>query len=310
MQTMNDLDGLIWMDGKWLDWREAKIHVLTHSLHYGMGAFEGVRAYETPIGTAIFRLDEHTKRWLNSADILGMKMPFSASELNQIQREVVVKNHLKNAYIRPICFYGSEGMGLRADNLKVHTVVAAWDWGSYLGEEGMTNGIKIKTSSFTRSHSNNALVSAKITGNYINSMMALQEATAAGFDEALMLDTNGFVAEGSGENIFIIRDGVIETPDLTSALAGITRATICTIATDLGFKVIEKNLNIDDIYLADEAFFTGTAAEVTPVVQLDNTQIGDGKRGELTQKLQSAYFDCVHGRSEKYRLFIENGVCK
>ncbi|MBT7002112.1 MAG: branched-chain amino acid transaminase, partial [Candidatus Thioglobus sp.] len=253
MTTFADRDGLIWMDGEWVEWRDAKIHVLTHTLHYGMGAFEGVRAYETDDGPAIFKLEEHTNRWFDSAHILGMKMPFDKDTLNQVQREVVAKNNLKSAYLRPMCFYGSEGMGLRADNLKVHVMIAAWEWGAYLGEDNMNNGIRIRTSSFTRHHVNIAMTKAKANGNYINSMMALQEALTDGYDEALLLDVDGFVAEGSGENIFIIRDGVIYTPDLTSALAGITRDTIFTLANDLGYKVVEKRITRDEVYCADEA---------------------------------------------------------
>ncbi|MBT4315377.1 MAG: branched-chain amino acid transaminase [Candidatus Thioglobus sp.] len=310
MTTFADRDGLIWMDGEWVEWRDAKIHVLTHTLHYGMGAFEGVRAYETDDGPAIFKLEEHTNRWFDSAHILGMKMPFDKDTLNQVQREVVAKNNLKSAYLRPMCFYGSEGMGLRADNLKVHVMIAAWEWGAYLGEDNMNNGIRIRTSSFTRHHVNIAMTKAKANGNYINSMMALQEALTDGYDEALLLDVDGFVAEGSGENIFIIRDGVIYTPDLTSALAGITRDTIFTLANDLGYKVVEKRITRDEVYCADEAFFTGTAAEVTPIRELDNRTIGQGNRGPITEQLQSLYFDCVYGRNNKYKDWIAKGVCK
>lgn len=310
MQTFDDRDGVIWMDGAWVDWRDAKIHILTHTLHYGMGAFEGVRAYETEQGTAIFKLEEHTDRWFNSAHILGMKMPFDKATLNQVQRQVVSKNNLKSGYLRPMCFYGSEGMGLRADNLKVHTMVAAWEWGAYLGEDNMKNGIRVRTSSFTRHHSNIAMTKAKANGNYINSMMALQEALTDGYDEALLLDIDGFVAEGSGENIFIVRDGVIYTPDLACILAGITRETIFTLARDLGYKIIEKRITRDEVYCADEAFFTGTAAEVTPIRELDNRQIGSGKLGRITEQLQSLYFDCVYGRNKKYQNWIIKGVCK
>lgn len=310
MQTMANRDGFIWMDGDWIKWQEAKIHVLTHTLHYGMGAFEGVRAYLTSQGTAIFKLQQHTRRWFDSAHILGMKMPFDEQLMNQIQKQVVSKNKLKSAYIRPLCFYGSEGMGLRADNLKVHVMIAAWEWGNYLGEDNMNNGIRIKTSSFTRHHANISMTKAKVTGNYINSMMALQEALTDGYDEALMLDVDGFVAEGSGENIFIVRDGVIYTPDLTSALDGITRGTIITLATDLGYKLIEKRISRDEVYCADEAFFTGTAAEVTPIRELDNRLINDGKCGKITKQLQNLYFDCVHGRDKKYLQWIEQGICK
>ena len=309
MMTMEDRDGFIWMDGEWLDWREAKVHVLTHTLHYGMGAFEGVRAYETDHGPAIFKLEEHTERLFNSTRILGMKIPFDAATLNQAQREVVSKNNLKSAYIRPMCFYGSEGMGLRADNLKVHTMIAAWEWGAYLGEDNMKNGIRIRTSSYVRHPAHPTLSGAKTNGNYINSMMALKEALEHGFDEALMLDIDGFVSEGSGENIFVIKDEVIYTPNLTSALPGITRDTIVTLAKSMGYEIVEKKLSCDEIYASDEAFFTGTAAEVTPIRDLDGNQIGIGSRGPITEKLQSLYFDCVYGRNADYRHWIKNGIC-
>ena len=309
MMTMEDRDGFIWMDGEWLDWREAKVHVLTHTLHYGMGAFEGVRAYETDHGPAIFKLEEHTKRLFNSTRILGMKIPFDAATLNQAQREVVSKNNLKSAYIRPMCFYGSEGMGLRADNLKVHTMIAAWEWGAYLGEDNMKNGIRIRTSSYVRHPAHPTLSGAKTNGNYINSMMALKEALEHGFDEALMLDIDGFVSEGSGENIFVIKDEVIYTPNLTSALPGITRDTIVTLAKSMGYEIVEKKLSCDEIYASDEAFFTGTAAEVTPIRDLDGNQIGIGSRGPITEKLQSLYFDCVYGRNADYMHWIKNGMC-
>jgi branched-chain amino acid aminotransferase len=309
MSTMADRDGFIWMDGEWVEWREAKVHVLTHTLHYGMGVFEGVRAYETKNGTAIFKLEEHTDRWFNSAKILGMTIPFDRETLNQAQREVITRNNLKSAYMRPMCFYGSEGMGLRADNLKVHTMIAAWEWDAYLGEENMTKGIRICTSSFVRQHSNPALVEAKMNGNYVNSMMALKEALDKGFDEALMLDDKGFVSEGSAENIFVIREGKIYTPFLTSALTGITRDTIFTLARDLGYEVIEKQLTCEDVSSADEAFFTGTAAEVTPIRGLDEHTIGSGTRGPITEKLQALYFDCVAGKNKKYESWIAKGKC-
>ncbi|MCU0937512.1 MAG: branched-chain amino acid transaminase, partial [Gammaproteobacteria bacterium] len=257
--SMDDRDGVIWMDGQLVPWREARTHVLTHSLHYGMGVFEGVRAYKTALGTAIFRLREHTDRLFRSAHILGMGIPFDRDTLNQAQRQVVRENGLATAYIRPICFYGSEGMGLRADNLKVHCAVAAWEWGAYLGAENMERGIRIKTSSFTRHHVNITMCKAKATGNYMNSMLALQEALASGHDEAMLLDREGYVAEGSGENIFIVRNGVIYTPDLTSALEGITRDTILALAAEQGVPVREKRITRDEVYVADEAFFTGTA---------------------------------------------------
>lgn len=293
---MEDRDGFIWFDGEMMPWREAKIHVLTHSLHYGMGVFEGIRAYKTERGTAIFRLPEHTRRLFDSAHILKMSLRYDKETLNQAICETVRANNLESAYIRPICFYGSEGMGLRADNLQVHTVVAAWQWGTYLGQEGIEKGIRIRTSSYTRHHVNISMCKAKATGNYINSMLALQEALACGYDEALLLDAEGYVAEGSGENIFLVRDNVIYTPDLTSALAGITRATIFTLAEEVGLKICEKRLTRDEVYIADEAFFTGTAAEVTPIRELDGRTIGNGIRGPITEHLQKLYFDVVHGR--------------
>jgi len=302
--SMADRDGLIWLDGEEVPWREAKIHVLTHTLHYGMGVFEGVRAYNADQGTAIFRLEAHTKRLANSAKIMGMPMPFDAATLNEAQRSMVRKNNLQSAYIRPMCFYGSEGMGLRADNLKVHCMVAAWDWGSYLGAENMEKGIRIKTSSFTRHHVNISMCKAKANGHYINSMLALQEAMTDGYDEAMLLDVDGYVSEGSGENIFIITDGVIYTPDLTSALDGITRRTLFELAKDIGVEIREKRITRDEVYIADEAFFTGTAAEVTPIREVDNRSIGTGSRGPITEKLQSLFFDVVHGRIEKYNHWL------
>ncbi len=297
--SMDDRDGLIWLDGEMVEWREAKTHVLTHTLHYGMGVFEGVRAYQTDRGTAIFRLEDHTKRLFNSAKILGMKLPFSESELNEAQRRAVRENNLESAYIRPMAFYGSEGMGLRADNLQVHVMVAAWTWGAYLGADNMERGIRIRTSSFSRHHVNVTMCKAKANGAYMNSMLALREATTAGYDEAMLLDTQGFVAEGSGENIFIVRDGVLYTPDLTAALDGITRRTIITLANKFGIPVVEKRITRDEVYIADEAFFTGTAAEVTPIREVDDRPIGSGSRGPITERLQSTYFDLVSGRYDR-----------
>jgi len=303
MSTPNfaDRDGLIWFDGKMVPWREARVHVLTHTLHYGMGVFEGVRAYEAKGGTAIFRLQAHTDRLFRSAHIMAMPMPFSKDELNEAQKAAVRENGLKSAYIRPMAFYGSEGMGLRADNLKVHVIVAAWEWGAYLGDEGINHGIRIKTSSFTRHHVNITMCKAKANGHYINSMLALSEAQRDGYDEALLLDVEGFVAEGSGENIFIVRDGVIYTPDLTSALDGITRATVIQLAREAGYEVVVKRITRDEVYVADEAFFTGTAAEVTPIREVDGRAIGAGRRGPVTEALQRMYFDVVHGRSQAHR---------
>jgi branched-chain amino acid aminotransferase len=302
--SMADRDGVIWYDGKLVPWREATTHVLTHTLHYGMGVFEGVRAYETPKGTAIFRLQAHTDRLFRSAHILGMAIPYSKEQINEATRAAVRENKLKSAYIRPMCFYGSEGMGLRADNLKVHVIVAAWTWGAYMGDDGVQNGIKVRTSSYNRHHVNVTMCRAKANGNYMNSMLALREALAAGCDEALLLDTEGYVSEGSGENIFIIRDGVIYTPDVTSALDGITRATVMQIAGEMGLKVVEKRITRDEVIIADEAFFTGTAAEVTPIRELDGRPIGAGKRGPVTEKLQTAYFDLVYGRDTRHASWL------
>jgi branched-chain amino acid aminotransferase len=298
--SMADRDGVIWYDGQLVPWREATTHVLTHTLHYGLGVFEGVRAYETDGGTAIFRLQDHTDRLFRSAHILNMNMPYDKETLNEAQRQVVRENSLNNAYLRPMCFYGSEGMGLRADNLATHVIIAAWNWGSYLGEEGMEKGIRIHTSSFTRHHVNITMTKAKSNGNYTNSILALQEAQKDGYDEALLLDPEGYVAEGSGENIFIVRNGKLYTPETTSALEGITRDTIIQLIAELGLTLIEKRITRDEVYVADEAFFTGTAAEVTPIREYDNRTIGEGKRGPITEKLQSMYFDQVHGRRDTH----------
>nr|VFJ59032.1 MAG: branched chain amino acid aminotransferase apoenzyme [Candidatus Kentron sp. FW] len=294
--TMDDRDGVIWFNGKLVPWREATVHVLTHTLHYGMGVFEGVRAYDTENGTAIFRLREHTDRLFHSARILNISIPYSKETLMDAQRQVVRENGLSSAYLRPMCFYGSEGMGLRADNLSVHVIVAAWEWGAYLGAENLERGIRVRTSSFNRHHVNAAMSKAKANGNYLNSMLALQEALACGCEEALMLDTEGFVAEGSGENIFIARDGILYTPDLSSALDGITRKTIITLAEAANIEVREKRITRDEVYIADEAFFTGTAAEVTPIRELDDRLIGDDPPGPITKALQKTFFDQVNGR--------------
>jgi len=291
-----DRDGVIWFDGEMVDWRDAKVHVLTHTLHYGMGVFEGVRAYHAAEGTAIFRLQAHTDRLFRSAKIMNMDMPFSKGELNAAQIAAVRENGLDSAYLRPMVFYGSEGMGLRADNLKTHVIVAAWSWGAYLGQDALEKGIRIRTSSFTRHHVNISMCKAKANGNYINSMLALSDALRDGYDEALLLDVDGFVAEGSGENFFMVYDGVIYTPELSSALDGITRATVIRLASEEGYEVREKRITRDEVYIADEAFFTGTAAEVTPIRELDGRTIGCGSRGPITEMLQKKYFDAVHGR--------------
>jgi len=294
--SMADRDGVIWMDGEMVPWRDAKTHVLTHTLHYGLGCFEGVRAYNTANGPAIFRLKEHTDRLFRSAHILNMKMPFSKDEINEAQRAAVRENNLDEAYLRPMAFLGSEGMGLRADNLKVHVMVAAWSWPSYMSPEAKEMGIKVRTSSYTRHHVNITMCKAKANGNYINSMLALNEAISGGAEEALLLDNEGYVAEGSGENIFIMRDGVLHTPELTPCLEGITRATIMDFARELNIPIKERRITRDEVYIADEAFFTGTAAEVLPIRELDGRVIGAGKRGPVTEKLQGMYFDAVKGK--------------
>ncbi|WP_293393752.1 branched-chain amino acid transaminase [Nevskia sp.] len=300
MTTMADRDGLIWLDGEMVPWREAQTHVLTYTLHYGVGCFEGVRAYHTPKGTAIFRLGDHTKRLFNSAKILGMKMPFSQEVINEAQLEVLRANKLKEAYLRPMVFYGAEGMGLRADNLKTHVMVAAWTWGAYLGADNVERGIRVRTSSYTRHHVNSMLCRAKANGNYINSMLALNEVLKDGYDEAIMLDMSGHIAEGSAENIFLVKDGALHTPDLNSCLDGITRKTIMQLAADEGIPVYERRITRDEMYICDEAFFTGTAAEVMPIREIDNRAVGAGKRGPITEKLQKLYVASVKGERSEY----------
>jgi branched-chain amino acid aminotransferase len=291
-----DRDGVIWLDGELVPWRDAKVHVLTHTLHYGMGVFEGVRAYKSDSrGTCIFRLKEHTDRLFRSAHIMRMKMPFAKEQINEAHKQVVRENNLNEAYLRPMAFYGSEGMGLRADNLKVHVIVAAWHWPSYMSPEARDLGIKVRTSSYTRHHVNISMCKAKANGHYINSLLALQEALDSGCEEALLLDNEGYVAEGSGENFFLVRNGVIYTPELTSCLDGITRNTIFQLAADCGYEIREKRITRDEVYIADEAFFTGTAAEVLPIRELDGRQIGEGRRGPITTRLQDLYFKAVRG---------------
>ena len=298
---MHDRDGKIWMDGELVEWRDAKIHVLSHTLHYGCGAFEGVRAYDTVNGTAIFRLQEHTERLFNSAKILRMKIPFTQDEVNEVQRTVVRANHLKSGYIRPLTWIGSQKLGVSPKGNQIHLMVAAWTWGAYLGEDGMKRGIRVKTSSYTRHHVNITMTQAKAVSNYTNSILANMEALDDGYDEALLLDASGFVSEGAGENLFIIKGGVIYTPDLSAgALNGITRNTVFHIAKDLGLEIVQKRITRDEIYIADEAFFTGTAAEVTPIRELDRIEIGIGSRGPITEKIQTAFFDIVNGRNPKY----------
>ena len=298
--SMADRDGLIWYDGKMVPWRDATTHVLTHSLHYGLSVFEGLRAYKTARGTAIFRLKEHTDRLFNSAHIYMMKLPWDRATLMDAQRQVVRENQLESCYVRPIAFYGSEKMGVSPKGASVHVAIAAWPWGAYLGADGLVKGIRVKTSSFARHHVNVTMARAKIASTYANSILANMEATDHGYDEGLLLDVDGFVAEGAGENLFIVKDGVIYEPEIASALTGITRNTIHRLAKDLDLALVTRRLTRDDVYIADEAFFTGTAAEVTPIRELDGRVIGAGKRGPITEKLQTAFFDIVNGRSEKY----------
>jgi branched-chain amino acid aminotransferase len=289
------------MDGELVEWREAKIHVLSHTLHYGCGAFEGVRAYDTENGTAIFRLQEHTERLFNSAKILRMKIPFTQEQVNEAQRTVVRANQLKSGYVRPLTWIGSQKLGVSPKGNQIHLMVAAWIWGAYLGDDGMKRGIRVKTSSYTRHHVNITMTQAKAVSNYTNSILANMEALDDGYDEALLLDASGFVSEGAGENLFIIKGGVIYTPDLSAgALNGITRNTVFHIAKDLGLEIVQKRITRDEVYIADEAFFTGTAAEVTPIRELDRIEIGAGSRGPITEKIQTAFFDIVNGRNAKY----------
>ena len=297
--SMADRDGVIWYDGKLVPWREANTHVLTHSLHYGLAAFEGLRAYNTVKGTAIFRLGEHIERMFNSAHIYMMKIPYDRETIMEACKEVVRANKLESCYIRPICFYGSEKMGVSPRGATVHVAIAAWPWGAYLGADGLEKGIRVKTSSFARHHVNVTMARAKVASTYSNSILANLEATQDGYDEALLLDVDGFVAEGAGENLFIIKKDRIQEPELTSALVGITRDTVIQLAGDIGMPVISKRMTRDDVYLADEAFFTGTAAEVTPIREVDNRTIGAGARGPITTQLQSRFFDVVNGRDEK-----------
>jgi len=295
--SMADRDGYIWYDGELTPWRNATTHVLTHSLHYGLAVFEGVRAYKTDKGAAIFRLREHTERLFNSAHIYRMPIPWDRQTLMEAQKEVVRANNLDSAYIRPLAFYGSEKMGVSPMGAQTHVAIAAWPWGAYLGDEGLEKGIRVKTSSHARHHVNVSMCRAKYSGTYANSILANMEATEHGYDEALLLDVDGFVAEGAGENLFVIKDGQIYEPEIASALIGITRATVHTLAAEMGYQVISRRLTRDDVYIADEAFFTGTAAEVTPIRELDGRQIGAGQRGPITSEIQRRFFDVVNGRS-------------
>lgn len=294
-------DALIWFDGEFVPWQDAKVHVLTHTLHYGLGVFEGVRAYQTEDGAAIFRLTEHTNRLFNSAHILDMQIPFTKQEIIDAQIQAVAKNKLTSAYIRPMCFYGSEGMGLRADNLKTHVIIAAWEWPSYMSPESLEKGIRVKTSSLTQLHVNTNMCKAKANGHYINSILALKEAIKDGYDEALLLDHQGYVSEGSGENVFMIKDNQLHTPLLGSCLDGITRSSLLQIAREQGIEVIERPITRDEFYIADEAFFSGTAAEVIPIRELDKRIIGNGKRGEITHRLQTIYANAVRGKNTQYQ---------
>ncbi len=299
--SMSDRDGKIWIDGALVDWRDAKIHVLTHTLHYGCGVFEGVRAYNTAQGTAIFRLREHTERLFNSARILRMKIPYSIEQVEQAQKQVVRENRLQTCYLRPLAWIGDEKLGVSPKGCTIHLMIAAWPWGAYLGEEGLKRGIRVKTSSYTRHHVNITMTQAKAVSNYTNSILANMEVTEDGYDEALLLDASGFVSEGPGENIFIVRNGVVYTPDLSSgALNGITRNTIFTICRDLGLELVEKRITRDEVYISDEAFFTGTAAEVTPIRELDRVELGAGARGPVTTRIQAAFFDIVNGRDARH----------
>ena len=302
--SMADRDGHIWYDGKLVPWRDANTHVLTHSLHYGLAVFEGLRAYNTAKGTAIFRLKEHTDRLFNSAHIYLMKIPYDRETIMEAHKEVVRANKLESCYIRPIAFYGSEKMGVSPKGATVHVAIAAWPWGAYLGPEALEKGIRVKTSSFARHHVNVSMCRAKYSGTYANSILANLEATEHGYDEGLLLDVDGFVAEGSGENLFIVKDGQIYEPELTSALVGITRGSIIAIAQEMGLKVSSRRITRDDLYIADEAFFTGTAAEVTPIRELDDRVIGEGRRGPVTKRIQDAFFAAVGGTDEKYKKWL------
>ncbi|MBF0155937.1 MAG: branched-chain-amino-acid transaminase [Magnetococcales bacterium] len=297
---MWDKDGQIWMDGSWVPWREAKIHVLTHTLHYGFGVFEGIRCYSTDKGPAIFRLPEHIDRLFKSAHVLGMTIPHTVREMTEVSVEVIRRNQLDSGYIRPLVYFGAESMGLNPRPCLVHAMVAAWRWGAYLGEEGMEKGIRVKTSSYTRHHPNIVMTRAKAVGNYPNSILAKSEALASGFDEALLLDPEGYVSEGTGENIFIVQGETLKTPPLDSALNGITRNTVISLAATMGLRVLEQRFPRDEIMIADEAFFTGTAAEITPIRELDGRRIGAGSRGEITRKIQERFFAIARGTVPEY----------
>ncbi len=292
------------MDGKFVDWDNAKVHVMTHTLHYGLGVFEGIRCYETPEGPFIFRLDEHVERLIKSASIFQLEIPFSHAEICEAIKATVRENKLKQCYIRPIVFIGAGAMGLYAKGNPIHLSIAAWSWGAYLGEDGINNGIRVKTSSFVRGHVNSNMTMAKVCGYYVNSQLAKNEAISCGFDEALLLDTEGYVSEGSGENVFIVRGGALKTTPLTSILEGITRASVITMAHDEGIEVLQERFTRDEVYISGEAFFTGTAAEITPIRELDGRSIGTGKPGPITKKIQSIFFDTVKGKNSTYSSWL------
>ena len=300
-RALDDRDGKIWFDGRMVEWRDAKIHVLTHTLHYGCGVFEGVRAYQTERGTMIFRLHDHTRRLFNSAKILRMNITYTQDEINEAQRAVVRENGFKSCYLRPLVWLGSEKLGVNPKGNTVHAMIAAWPWDAYLGEEGMQRGIRVKISSYAHHHVNVTMTQAKTSSNYTNSILANMEAIDNGYDEAVLLDTSGFISEGSGENIFFVHQGVIFTPDLSAgALNGFTRNTVLHLAKDLGIEVVQKRITRDEAYIADEAFFSGTAAEITPIREIDGVQIGEGRRGPVTEKIQKAFFEVVSGKNDKY----------
>ena len=300
MSPMLEATEKIWMNGTFVKWDDAKVHVLTHTLHYGTGVFEGIRCYKTDSGPAVFRLQEHVGRLFDSTHILQMEMPFTREAVAEAILETIRVNKIEACYIRPIAFLGYGAMGIFPKENPVQVSIAVWPWGSYLGEEGLKNGIRVKISSFNRPHVNATMVRSKTTANYANSLLAKREALKDGYDEAMLLDTDGYVAEGSGENVFMVRKGVIKTPPLTSILEGITRDTIMQLAAERGMRLVEERFTRDELYVADEAFFTGTAAEITPIREVDNRRIGEGKPGPVTKELQSAFFDIVHGRDSRH----------
>ncbi len=300
MSPMLQATEKIWMNGSFVKWDDARVHILTHSLHYGTGAFEGIRCYKADIGPAVFRLQEHVDRLFDSAHILQMEMPFTREAVAEAILETIRVNHIDACYIRPLAYIGYGAMGVFPKENPVQVSIAVWPWGSYLGEEGINNGIRVKVSSFSRFHVNATMVRSKTTANYANSLLAKREALKDGYDEALLLDTDGYVAEGSGENVFMVRKGVIKTPPLTSILEGITRDTVMQLAAERGMRLVEERFTRDELYIADEAFFTGTAAEITPIREVDNRTIGTGKPGPVTKELQAAFFEIVHGRNQHH----------